>query len=372
MARFLDLFDWFISLFGDADRVASPQWLWALLAIPALAALWVRRARRGALRTAVASRRAFPRSWRTWCAWVPGVTCLVAYMCLVIAAARPQLVRGERRMSTEGVAIEMVIDRSASMTAPMMYGGERLTRFEVVKRVFTQFVEGDGGSLRGRAGDMIGLTAFAGYADTICPLVRSHETLVALCERMQPAPPTMPEGGTAIGDGLALAAARLKSAEDDIIRLNRQSDAPPEFTIKSKVIILLTDGEHNRGELLPDQAAELAKDWGIKIYTIGIGGTGGIVYIPGPTRGSRVPIRDWVDEATLSRIAEGTGGVYWNARDAETLRKIYSQLSELEQTTFETVEYTNVEEKYHVYARLGMVYLVLGVLLRWGLLRRGP
>ena len=114
----------------------------------------------------------------------------------------------------------MIIDRSASMTAPMMYEGNRLTRFEVVKRVFTQFINGDGASLKGRKGDMIGLIVFAGFADTVCPLVRSYRVLSDLALNTQPAPPSMPEGGTAIGDALALAAARLQTAEEQIQRLN--------------------------------------------------------------------------------------------------------------------------------------------------------
>lgn len=355
------------------DRFASPEFLWLLVVIGAVVLIRLGWGRRGAIVYSVldAAEELTP-SWRGRLSFLPGLLMVASMVLLIVALARPQKAQGQTKMSTEGVAINMVIDRSASMTAPMMYEGSRLTRFEVVKRVFSQFVNGDGRTLPGRAGDMIGLIVFAGYADTVCPLVRSYDVLTDLALHTQPAPPTMPEGGTAIGDALALAAARLQKAEEQIQRLNRRSDEPADFTIRSKVIILLTDGEHNRGEIMPLEAAEQARKWGIKIYTIGIGGTGGIVYIPGPTPGSRVPIRDRVDEATLSAIAEMTGGVYWNARDAETLREIYAELSQLEQTNIETVEFLRVEERFMGWAVGSLACLVLSGLLSSTLLGRLP
>ncbi len=355
------------------DRFEAPNLLWLLVLVVAIPLARMAWARVPVISfSALDASQELRPSWRGRIAFLPGLLMVLAMASLVLAVARPQNVEGQTRISTEGVAIEMIIDRSASMTAPMMHEGDRLTRFEVVKRVFAQFVNGDGGALDGRKGDMIGLIVFAGFADTVCPLVRSYGVLTDLALNTQPAPPSMPEGGTAIGDALALAAARLQTAEEQIQRLNNKSDEPPEFTIKSKVIILLTDGEHNRGDVLPLEAAEKARDWGIKVYTIGIGGTGGVVYIPGNTPGSRMPIRDRVDERTLSAIAEMTGGVYWNARNAQALKQVYAELGELEQTNIGTVEYTRVEERFQPYAIGSGLFLAFSLLLSSTILRRLP
>lgn len=355
------------------DRFAAPGFF-ALLPLAGLLAFWwLWRARRRAVRYSDLSLAAnLPRGWRARLTWLPGLLALAGLAFAVVALARPQRLHGQTRMSTEGVAIQMIIDRSASMTAPMMYEGQRLTRLEVVKHVFEQFIEGNGAKLKGRRGDMIGLIAFAGHAETVSPLVRSYEVLVELARRTPPAPPALPEGGTAIGDALALAAARLKSAEEQIQRLNADSDEPPEFTIKSKVIVLLTDGENNAGEIEPLVAAEQARQWGIKIYTIGIGGTGGIVYIQGNEPGTMVPIRDWIDERSLSGIAEMTGGVYWNARDAETLERIYAELDQLEQTSIETIDFTRTEERFAPFAASAAGLLLAQLVLRLTMLRRLP
>ncbi len=355
------------------DRFESPNLLWILVLVFAIPVARIAWARVPVISfSALDASQELRPSWRGRLAFVPGALMVAAMASLVFAVARPQNVEGQTKISTEGVAIEMIIDRSASMTAPMMYEGDRLTRFEVVKSVFAQFVNGDGGTLEGRKGDMIGLIVFAGFADTVCPLVRSYDVLTKLALNTQPAPPSMPEGGTAIGDALALAAARLQTAEEQIQKLNNKSDEPPEFSIKSKVIVLLTDGEHNRGNVLPLEAAEKARDWDIKVYTIGIGGTGGIVYIPGNRPGVRMPIRDRVDERTLSAIAEMTGGVYWNARDAQTLKQIYAELGELEQTNIDTVEYTKVQERFQPFAIASGVCLALSLLLSSTLFRRLP
>lgn len=355
------------------DRFDTPGMLLLLAAVPLLGGWSIWSARRGALRFSSLDLLAGMRAgWRVRLRWVPGLIRLAGISLLVVALARPVKMLGQTQISTEGIAIEMVIDRSASMTAPMMYGAERLTRFEVVKKVFADFIQGGTGGLSGRPGDMIGLIGFAGYADTLAPLVRSHHNLLETIRLAQPAPPTLPEGGTAIGDALALAAARLQKAEEDINRLNAKSDEPPEFTIKSKVIVLLTDGEHNRGLIMPLDAAEMARQWGIKIYTIGIGGTGGIVYIPGPNPGSRVPIRDWVDERTLSAIAETTGGEYWNARDAKTLESIYRELDQLERSEIDTIELTRTEELYQPFVAWGGALLLAQLLLGATVFRRLP
>ncbi|MCC6283878.1 MAG: VWA domain-containing protein [Phycisphaerales bacterium] len=325
----------------------DPEFLWLLpLALaPALLAAW--RARRGGARmSSLAMFTGVRPSWRVFGRVLGPALRVAALACAIVALARPQELLGQTRISTEGIAVMVVIDRSASMTAPMSYKGERTDRFEVVKHVFRDFVLGDGKSLKGRPGDMVGLVAFAGFADTICPLVQQHETLVRLSDAVNPAPPSEPEGGTAIGDALALAVARLESAEDLINAINARSDEPPSFTIKSKVIVLLTDGENNRGQIDPRDSARLAAERGIKVYSIGIGGTGGFVSIPGATPGTFAQIPDTIDEDLLTYISETSGGQYWNARTAEAIRDCYARLDELETTTIDRVEFEEREERY--------------------------
>lgn len=349
---------------------AHPEAFWLLLLVPVLAAIaWAGR-RRGAVRFSSLKMLSSVRpSWRVLIAWVPTALRLVALVLAIVAVAQPRTSMGQTRMSTEGIAIIVVIDRSASMTAPMSFAGREMTRFEVVKRVFEEFVTGNDGGLKGRAGDMVGVVAFAGFADTLGPLARSHDALINIVRQATPAPPAEPEGGTAIGDALALAVARLVKAEEQLIDLNERTDLPPEFTIKSKVIVLLTDGENNRGQTPPLEAAEFAAEQGIKIYTVGIGGEGGSVSIP-TQYGGRVRIRDTVDEITLTAVAERTGGKYWNARDAESLRAIYAELDTLEQTEIESVELTTYEEHFQPWLMAAVALVLLELILRSMVLRR--
>ncbi len=309
-------------------------------------------------------------SVRTWLRWLPLAVRAGVLSVLAVAIARPQTLTGRIETAKEGVAIQIVIDRSASMGAPMTFEGRSLERLEVVKRVLKDFLLGDGKQLKGRADDLVGLIVFSGYADTLAPLVHSHEIVVDLANQTQLAPPALPEGGTAIGDALALAASRLKSAEEQIQKLS-DANQGPEFKIKSKIIVLLTDGEHNRGEILPEQAAQLAAEWGIKIYSIGIGGTGGVVYIPG-IDGRRIPIRDHVDERTLIAISSRTGGRYWNARNAESLREIYQEIDRLEKVSVSSQRRTVFEERFPPLARASLWLLGAELLLSTVFLRRLP
>jgi len=353
------------------ERLADPEALLLLLALPVLIGRWWRSAgSQAADFSSLGEVEEVGRGWRGWIGWLPGALRVVGMGLLIVALARPQLPLGQTRMSTEGIAVMMVVDRSASMTAPMDYGGQELTRLEAVKRVFRDFVEG-GDGLEGRPGDMIGMVAFAAFADTICPLVRTHAPLVQLAMGTDPAPPRQPEGGTAIGDALALAVARLAKAETELARINERSEEPPEFTIRSKVVVLLTDGENNSGRILPIEAAEQAVERGIKVYTIGIGGEGGFTQIRGPN-GSPVWISNRINEPLLERMAEMTGGKYWNARDAQTLRSIYKELGELEKSRIETHELENREERFMGWARAGLTLVLIELALGLTVLRRLP
>lgn len=269
----------------------------------------------------------------------------------------------------EGVALMMVVDRSASMGLTMNFQGVRQKRIDVVKGVFTEFVAGNNREFKGRPQDLIGLVTFARYPDTICPLVGIHDTLIKLVDMIELAQERW-EGGTAIGDGLALGAARLKKAEDELAVRNK-GQIDPDFTLKSKAIILLTDGDENFGETRADAAAQLCKEWGIKVYAIGIGDDrGGVVdTAAGPVR---IPRGGGFDESTMRRIAEITGGRYWRATDGESLRGVYAAIDLLEKTEIRSIEYTSYNERFMPWALAGGSALAAGLLLGFTWLRRGP
>jgi len=346
------------------DSFAWP-WMFALLVLVPLIVFRPGRSRRGGIMyTRHDVLATLPGTWRTRLGWLPGVLRALCLSLGIAALARPQEVLGHVRTSTEGVAIQLVVDRSSSMNETMSYGGGVATRLDVVKQVVREFIEGDErfGSGMGRRGDMIGLIAFAGYADTICPLVRTHSALVELLETVETAE-TRAEDGTAIGSAIQLAAARLKNAEEEINRSLSNDDAKPEFTIASKVIILLTDGVNNR-PVSPIEMAQLAAQWGIRIYTIGIGDE------PDRPRSIFDVARTPVDRELLKAVARITNGQYFSANDADTLRQVYERIGELEKTRIETQEFTEYRELYPPLAAAALIALTLEVLARLLVLRR--
>ncbi len=303
--------------------------------------------------------------------------CLVL---LIVALARPRKGTVISEISTEGVAIEAVVDRSGSMQAEMDFG-EKLNRLEVVKKVLADFIAGGEKGLTGRSSDLIGLITFARYADTVCPLVLSHNVLLEFLKkteivRMQS------EDGTAIGDAIALAAARLKKAEEEIERRNaqlrqsrlEQSDNEEQagFKIKSKAIVLLTDGRNNVGEYNPLAAAELAKEWGIKIYTIGIGSAQAFTTIKTPLGTYRMPTSQDLDEGLLKAIAEKTGGFYSRADDVEALRNIVKKIDQLEKTNVKSIQYTQYAERYGFLTLSALVLLTFEILAGCSVFRKIP
>ncbi len=348
------------------DQFAWPWVLTLLLLVPL--ALWHpwRKQRGGILYTQTDLLAGSGRSWRTRLGFVPTLLRAVVLALMIVALARPQAVVGHIRTNTEGVAIEIVVDRSSSMEQPMQFGDEMLTRLEVVKRVARDFILGDENALPplpGRQGDMIGLIAFAGYPDTICPLVRGHKALANLLEQVETAQ-FRGEDGTAIGDALMLAAARLKNAEAELKRSMDKDGPAPDFTIKSKVLILLTDGQDN-GETDPIDAARLAASWGVRIYTIGIS-DGGQPSGAFPS----IFARQGVDRELLGRIAAITDGQYFPANDAQTLRSVYERIDEMETTRIETREFTDYRELFGPWAAWALIALSLEIVLRTLVLRR--
>lgn len=350
------------------------QWYtpWALLLfllLPALGYVMLRKRRGAAVRfPSLIDMKRCPVSWRQRLRPLLVAVRLLCLALLILALARPRQGTVLSEISTEGIAIEAVVDRSSSMEAEMYYGDEKLSRLEVVKRVLTDFIEGDEKGLSGRSGDLIGLVTFARYADTTCPLVLSHNVLTEFLKGTDIVT-LRSEDGTAIGDALALAAARLRKAEDELHRRNAQlgfGDAGDEtdaqrggFEIKSKAIILLTDGRNNMGDYAPMRAAELAKDWGIKVYTIGIG--------------SGQSFRPYdLDEELLKAIANTTGGFYGRADDDESLRDIVKRINELEKTEVTSVQYTQYAEHFARWTVPALVLLLLEMLAGCTVFRKIP
>lgn len=327
----------------------SPWALLLLLVLPFVGYFMLRKKRGAAVKfPSLVDMRRCPVSWRLRLRPLLVVARLLCMALLIVALARPRKGTTLSEISAEGIAIEAVVDRSGSMKAEMDYYGEKLDRLEVVKRVLADFVEGDKKGLGGRTGDLIGLVTFAKYADTVCPLVLSHGVLTEFLKQTQIVS-LRSEDGTAIGDAIALGAARLKKAEEELQRRNVKLGFGvdgPDFTIKNKIIILLTDGRNNMGRQDPLEAAELAKKWGIRIYCIGIGSSQAYRTVETMLGTFRMPAEQDLDEGLLKAIADKTGGFYSRADDAQSLRKIVETIDKLEKTEVKSVQYTQYAEHF--------------------------
>ncbi|MEQ8769765.1 MAG: VWA domain-containing protein [Phycisphaerales bacterium] len=347
------------------DQLAWPWVLLGLLLIPAIAVVRARRRSPSAVFSAVERARAVGGTWRTHLRALPLVLRLIALALLVVAIARPQTVSSRTESSTEGIAIQLVLDRSRSMDDPGVLDGREVTRLEAAKQVVAEFVAGDGDALEGRQNDLVGLIAFGTYADTLCPLVREHGALLDILSRVE-IPIFQDEGGTAIGDALTLACARLRDAENAYAE-SRAEQGEPDAEFASKVIVLLTDGENTQGQLTPRQGGELAREWGIRVYIIGIRG--------GVTRsafGRALNLGQEVNERELTTVAEMTGGRFFPVEDLAELRPVYDAINELEKTEIIIDEQTEYEERFMPFAAVAFALLGLESLLGWTLLRRIP
>jgi Ca-activated chloride channel family protein len=357
---------------------------WALLLLlilPFLAYLSLRKKRHAAVRfPSLTDIRNCPVSLRLRLRPLLNIIRLVCIALLIVALARPRKGTVLSEISTEGVAIEVVADRSGSMQTEMDYYGQTLNRFKVVKRVLSDFISGDKKGLTGRSSDLVGMVTFARYADTICPMVVTHNVLLEFLKKTEIVR-LRSEDGTAIGDAIALAAARLKTAEEEIqkrkerlIQTGEQISNEQEsgFKIKSKVIILLTDGMNNAGEYDPIQAAELAKKWNIKIYTIGIGSAQAYTTIQTPLGTYKMPTGQNLDERLLNTIAETTGGFYGRADDAKTLHEIVEKIDELEKTKVKSIQYTQYAELFGPWTLAALLILVLEMLASCTIFRKIP
>ncbi len=299
---------------------------------------------------------AAPQSLRVRAAGLPAILLALAAACLAVAMARPRTGDATTVVKREGIAIVMSVDRSGSMSAvDFQAEDEAITRLEAVKNVFKAFVAG-GSVGAGRANDMVGLVAFGTYADGLCPLTLDHTNLLAIVDQLEVATERS-EQSTAVGEGLGLAIERLTGTE-----------------ARSKVVILLTDGVNNAGEIDPLTAAELAADSGIRVYTIGVGQSGfAPIPVAGPdgrTRLRRVYVE--MDEAMLRKIAERTGGRFFRAEDTETLEQVYAEIDRLEKSEITEIRYLNYREHYPFFVLAAFSLVGASLLLGATVLRRLP
>ena len=303
-------------------RLLDP-WLLLALALLPLLVRWRRRQRPATLRyPLVAAVRAVGAGRRARWRWVLPVMRLAAFALIVVALARPQLGSAASKLYTEGIDIMLAVDVSGSMLAEdFSVNGKRASRIDAVKSVVRSF-------LGKRDGDRVGLVLFAGRPYTQCPLTLDHGWLLQNLERAKVG---MIEDGTAVGSALATATNRLEASDG-----------------KSKIVILLTDGQNNAGRVSPLTAAGAAKALGYKVYTIGAGTRGLAPYPDTDLFGNRVyrPMQVDIDEQTLQKIAETTGGRYYRATDTDSLTKIYQEIDRLEKSTHEGLQYLEYNELY--------------------------
>lgn len=333
---------------------AEPWFLLAALLAPF--AVWS--SLRSAGRVVFSSLRALPvggDTWRTRFAWLPDVMFGLAVIALAIALAGPRAGDKSSRVRRDGIAIMMAVDVSGSMRAlDLSVKNRELTRLDAVKEVFEKFVVG-GRGLDGRPDDAIGLVAFARYADTRSPLTLDHGNLATAARLLDFA--GQDEDGTAIGAGLELAVTRL-------------AEFKPTDKSVGRIVILLTDGESNFHDIDEDTAIEDAVKAGVKVYTIGAG-TNGIAPIR-TQRGDLMQVQVSIDETTLRKIADKTGGQYFRATDNASLGKIYGQIAKLETTTIEQDQFTEYRQYYALFVVIAMLLVVAAFALRGTVLRRLP
>ena len=299
----------------------------------------------------------------------------LAVAALVVAAARPRQGDARTVIRSEGLAIQMVLDRSASMEEKMKYAGRERTRMEIVKDVFGRFIQG-GDGLAGRKTDLVGLTTFARFTEESCPLVSSHEPLLVTVKNLASVEPFIdryrqptwerqkaaaqnPLSATAIGDGLKRAALSLVTAEDDL----SGSEDGGGFKIKGKVIIVLTDGENNAGED-PVEAGKFAAANGIRVHYVVF--REAVETRENPFTGERQVVRRLSEDDLLDeprQVVKESGGRAYLATSGDELREIYDDIDKLEKSEIGKVEYRSYQEKYRLFLIPGIIAAVVAFFL---------
>ncbi len=306
---------------------------WFLALLPLILGLFIwrgRRARPAVVFSSLDGVRDLPRTMAQRLKRVLPVMEMLGLLMLAVAMARPQSGREDISMSSHGIAVQLLIDRSDSMRAEDLdedrWDRDRITRLDVVKDVVSDFIDEEG-ELPGRPRDLVGLVSFAGYVKTHCPLTLDHGLLLELLQAMNT--PSAPRGDellmTAMGDALVIGVAHLD-----------------EVTAESKVLILLSDGRSNIGVTTPSVGADAAAEKGVKVYTVGIG-----------------TLRGGLDEPTLKLVAEKTGGRYFNARTASDLEEVYRTIDRLERSDIESFSATRWKDLFPAWLWIGVGLLVV-------------
>ena len=317
---------------------ASAYYLYGLIIIPLLIVWYIFRGRKNEAYVKFSDTSFFSnmrKGWRIYARHLLFALEMCALALLIIALARPQSSSTKRNINIEGIDIILTMDISSSMLAMDL----KPDRLEAAKEVGSDFV-------KGRPEDRMGLVVFASETFTQVPLTTDHNMLLNMLREMKCG---MLEDGTAIGDGLASSVSRLKDSE-----------------AISTVVILLTDGDNNAGSIDPATAAEMAKIFGIRVYTIGVGTRGNAPYPAqtpfGTTQIIQIPVN--INEPLLQNIADQTGGKYFRATSKESLQQIYDEIDQLERSKIEVNEFTRVHEEFLPFVLLGLALLLLVFLLR--------
>ena len=330
----------------DIVRFVNPHLLWLLWVLVPWVAYYIYRCRQGGATLRISTVdgvKKLPHSLKYYLRHLPFVLRCLAMAALIVALARPQSSQSHSNSTTEGIDIVLSLDISGSMLA-RDFQPDRIT---AAKEVAARFIND-------RPNDRIGLVVFAGESFTQSPLTTDKASLLTLLAGVKSG---IIEDGTAIGNGLATALNRL-----------RESQA------KSKVVILLTDGVNNSGQIAPLTAAEIAQSLGIRVYTIGVGSVGTAPYPMLDMWGniSFQPMKVEIDEEVLRQIADKTGGRYFRATDKATLEAIYDEINELETTKVEVENFTHYDERFAPFALLALGLLLVEFLLKTLYLRRIP
>jgi len=337
-------------------------YLWVLLLIPVVLFLLRGRLRRTSLQVSSLGLWSDADAGRARYLWIPVFLRRLTLILLLVALARPQAGSTYSMDVSEGIAIQLLVDVSSSMDMNVRdLEGKNRSRMEVAKEMVEKFIAGDGDTLYGRGEDLLGLITFARYADTRSPLTFGHEALLQIVRSLE-VQERPNEDGTAYGDALALAAARLQNIEE----LQFGQGTVQVDAIESRVIILLTDGENNSGAHLPLEAAGLAKEWGCRIYCISLGdtevGSSGKVQVEKLTAA----------EQTLKHISDETGGIFRQATDYESLLSVYEEIDRLERSEIATRSYDRVAEWFWLPLSLALLSLLVALILEASVLRVVP
>lgn len=324
---------------------AHPKFFYLLLLIPAMVAWYIFRQKDSKASLQISTLQSFaksPVSIKVYLRHILFALRIVVITLIIIVLARPQSTNTWKNVTTEGIDIILAIDVSGSMLA-RDFTPDRL---EAAKEIGIKFISG-------RQTDRMGLVIFSGESFTLCPLTTDHASLINMFKDIKMG---ILEDGTAIGSGLATAISRLKDSN-----------------AISRVVILLTDGVNNRGEIAPLTAAEIAKSYGVRVYPVGIGSIGTAPYpvqTPFGVQYQNMEVK--IDEEVLQQIAEMTGGRYFRATNNKALEQVYSEIDKLERSKIDVTEYNKREERFRIFGLIALLLITSEFVLRSTIFRSIP